>query len=64
MSLFESSRRVIQSLKKQHAIWTDDVLKYVALYGDSFLSGMEEEGSNGLYTDKVMKQMEQSLIIR
>eukprot|EP01041_Mallomonas_annulata_P001674 gene1674-3234_t len=62
--LFESSRRVIQTLRKQRKEWTDDVMKFVASYGDSYSAAMDEDGSDSLHTDRNMKRTEQSLMDR
>ena len=43
MNMTESSRRTLQTIQRQHAVWMEDTAKFTAVYDDSIIKGMDLE---------------------
>lgn len=59
--LGEEERRLLITLSVQHAVWCEDVSKFIAKYGDCLSVSADVEGSESTHPESRVRKTEQAL---
>jgi hypothetical protein len=61
IDLSEDSRRILQTLKKEHALWREDLTKFISTFGENIAYDEDLEGIESKFSDKRLKKTEAAL---
>lgn len=59
--LGEEERRLLITLSAQHAVWCEDVSKFIAKYGDCLSVNADVEGAESAHPESRVRKTEQAL---